>query len=97
MANEIEYKLNEKDNCAGAYLGDKKIGELDFVFESSTVMTITRTWTDDKFRGNGIGAELTRYIAEYARKNEKQIIPQCSFAAAFFKNNPEFQDIEYKE
>ena len=96
MTQKIEYELIKSDDSVSAYFGDKKIGELDFIFENPAVMVITRTWTDPEFRGNGIGAELTRYIVEYARKNGKQIIPQCSFAAAFFKNNSDFQDVEYK-
>ena len=97
MANEIEYKLDNNSNNVDAYLGDRKVGELNFIVKSPTVIVITRTWTDEEFRGKGIGAALVRYIAEYARKHEKKIIPQCSFAVAFFKNKPEFQDVEYKE
>ncbi|MCL2473541.1 MAG: N-acetyltransferase [Alphaproteobacteria bacterium] len=97
MTDKIEYKLDEADNSVGAYLDNKKIGELNFTTEYPSILAITRTWTDDEFRGRGIGAELVRYIAEYARKNEKKIISKCSFAVTFFKNNPAFQDLEYKE
>jgi predicted GNAT family acetyltransferase len=57
------------------------------------VMTITHTGVPPAVEGRGIAAEMTRFALETARTNGWKVVPACSYAAAFLRRNPEFEDL----
>jgi predicted GNAT family acetyltransferase len=57
------------------------------------VITITHTGVPPPIEGRGIAAELTRHALNVARREGWQVVPACSYAAAFIRRHPEFADL----
>jgi predicted GNAT family acetyltransferase len=57
------------------------------------IMTITHTSVPQSIGGRGIAAELTRAALGHARAEGWKVIPACSYAIAFMKRYPEFDDL----
>jgi len=64
--------------------------EIDYRLANG-VMTITHTGVPPAVEGRGIAAEMTRFALETARTNGWKVVPACSYAALFFRRNPEFR------
>ena len=43
--------------------------------------------------GRGVGSALVKYALNYARENDKKVIPQCSFVASYINKHAEYQDL----
>ena len=57
------------------------------------VMTITHTGVPQPVGGRGIAAEMTRFALDTARTNGWRVVPACSYAAAYMRRHPEFEDL----
>jgi predicted GNAT family acetyltransferase len=66
--------------------------EIDYRLANG-VMTITHTGVAPPVEGRGIAAEMTRFALETARTNGWKVVPACSYAAAYMRRNPEFDDL----
>lgn len=54
------------------------------------IMTITHTLVPPALAGRGIAAALTRKALETAQSQHWQVVPRCSYAAAYIQRHPEF-------
>ncbi len=43
--------------------------------------------------GQGVGSALVQHALNYAREQDKKVIPQCSFVAAYIGKHPEYKDL----
>ena len=66
--------------------------EIDYRL-SDGVMTITHTGVPAAVGGRGVAAELTRFALETARTNGWKVVPACSYADAYMRRHPEFDDL----
>jgi predicted GNAT family acetyltransferase len=66
--------------------------EIDYQLANG-VMTITHTGVPAPVGGRGIAAEMTRFALDTARTNGWKVVPACSYAAAFMRRHPEFEDL----
>lgn len=57
---------------------------------SGDVMTITHTGVPQPVGGRGIANLLTRFAVQVADGSGWKVRPQCSYAVAWFKRNPEY-------
>lgn len=73
----VEIKF--EDGKAIAYDNSKKMGECDFV-ESGNVWNITHTVVDLLYQGQGIARLLVECVIENAKKCNKILIADCSYA-----------------
>lgn len=71
-----------------------KIGEMSYYWEDNNTLVINHTGVLAKYEGQGVGKQLVASAVEYARKNNKKIVPICQFAVAMFKRNPDFDDVK---
>ena len=53
-------------------------------------MVITHTHVPEAIGGRGIAALLTRAALEHARQAGWQVVPECSYAAAFIQRHGEY-------
>lgn len=51
------------------------------------------TYVPEAFRGKGVAAALVRAALGEAREQHWQIVPQCSYVAAFIERHPEFASL----
>jgi len=68
------------------------LGALDYDLRGHT-MTITHTLVPEAIGGRGVAAELTRVALETARANGWKVVPMCSYAVAYLRRHPEYNDL----
>jgi predicted GNAT family acetyltransferase len=60
---------------------------------TGSTLTITHVEAAVALRGTGAADRLMRGIMEHARRDGLKIVPLCSYAAAWARRNPAFQDL----
>lgn len=66
--------------------------ELDYVRDGERIV-LTHTFVPPELRGRGLAEQLVRAALDWARGEEKRIVPACSFVARFIDRHPEFQTL----
>ncbi len=54
--------------------------EITFVQSGSNRLVIDHTYVAKELRSQGIAQQLLKHVVQYARENDKYIIPLCPFA-----------------
>jgi predicted GNAT family acetyltransferase len=81
------------------YLGDNENNikaEVTYVNGGVSTIILDHTFVSPELRGQNIGAQLVKRVVDYARENDKKIVPQCWFAADEFKAHKEYEDVWFK-
>lgn len=72
-------------------------GQLRTVFADYAVQGSTRAIlhveADPALRGSGAAGQFMQALAEHARAENLKLNPRCSYAVAWLKRHPEFDDI----
>ena len=71
---------------------EKKLHAL-FFEESDGIITITHTIVDDSMSGKGIAGQLLDKVVEKARRENKKIVPVCSYAVKKLNDNEKYADV----
>ena len=71
-------------------LGDRRIGLAAYRRHDDRI-AFTHTEIDSACEGRGFGSRLIRGALDDAREQGLEIVPLCSFVAAFVKRHPEYQ------
>ena len=73
-------------------------GQLRTVFADYAVQGNTRVIlhveADPALRGTGAAGRFMQALAEHARAEGLKLAPRCSYAVAWLKRHPEFDDIQ---
>ena len=56
-------------------------------------LVLTHTFVPPALRGRGLAGRLTRAALDFAREKGKIVDPQCSYAASFMDQHPEYADL----
>ena len=75
----IEIIFEKEKNRAVAYDNTILIGECDFL-ENQDYWNITHTEVNNEYQGQGIARKLVECIIENAKKENKKLIAECSYA-----------------
>lgn len=75
---------------------DDEVSFLSYTFDGDQVV-FDHTYVPARFRGKGIAAALVRAGLNEARRRHWNIVPQCSYVAAFIERNPEFASLVVDE
>lgn len=73
-------------------LVDDSLSVLEYTL-SGSLMTITHTGVPTSLRGRGVAAGLTGFALDIARCRGWRVRPLCSYADAFIRAHPEYQDL----
>jgi len=87
-------ECKKKEN--GFYVGEdpqNPLAEITYHLRDERTMVIDHTYVSDTLRGQGVGGVLVRNVAEIARKENRKIIPLCSYAKRVMVQNPDYQDV----
>jgi len=72
----------------------QEIGEMTYEPEGEECFAVNHTFTDEHYRGQGIGRKLLEAMVDFAREQHKKIIPVCPYVKFKFVKNPEkYQDV----
>lgn len=72
-------KINFEGNKSVAYDDNKIVGECDFL-EKEDTWNIVHTEVDEEYQGQGIARKLVECVIENAKKVNKRIMADCSYA-----------------
>ncbi|TGA97023.1 N-acetyltransferase [Sporolactobacillus shoreae] len=72
-----------------------EIAEVTFTWPSDSVLSIDHTFVDPKYRGQKLAQQLIQAVIDKAIREDKKVIPSCSYARAQFDRVKEYQKLEY--
>lgn len=79
------------------YIGENPedpLAEMTIVLNGPRQLIINHTMVSDELRGQGVGDKLLEEVVQYARDNNRQIIPLCPFAKARLeKDKAKYEDV----
>jgi predicted GNAT family acetyltransferase len=81
---EIKHLNNEKTGAFEIYYDGQKAGEMTYTWAGKDKFIIDHTAVDKAFGGKGLAKDLVFAGANYARENDKKVIPLCTYAKATF-------------
>lgn len=73
---------NREQNRFEVALAGGGVAELTYILTPAT-LTITHTYVPNAARGQGVAGRMTQRALEYARAHSLEIVPRCSYAAAY--------------
>lgn len=89
-----------KEGIKKFYLGDSSqnpTAEVTYVDHNEDTIIINHTFVSPELRGQNIGGQLIKRVVDFAREENKKIIPECSFAVKEFNEKQEYNDVLFKE
>lgn len=90
---EVKQDNNEKHGSFEATIDGKKAGLMTYTWAGEERFIIDHTEVEEAYTGKGVGKEMLLKAVEFARENNKKIIPLCPFAKATFQKHEELQDV----
>ncbi len=75
---------------------DELVGEIKFIIEDDNIL-VTKTYVNPNYRGKSIARILVDSVVEFARNENKKIVPICSYVLSTFEKNPIYLDVWNKE
>jgi predicted GNAT family acetyltransferase len=70
----------------------EKLAEMTYSVAGSRVI-IDHTDVDDRLRGQGAGKQLVAAAVEWARKENRKLMPLCPFARSVFDKTRDYADV----
>ena len=70
-----------------------QVGEMTYQRPTPQRMIIDHTRVFEGFEGRGIARQMVLAAVNFARANNRRIIPVCSYAQAFLTRTDEYKDI----
>ena len=90
--------IEVKKGISRFYVGDtedKALAEMTFVISDENIIKIEHTLITEELNGQGIGKLLLKELVDWARGENKKIIPLCPYAKAQMEKNKEYHDMIY--
>jgi uncharacterized protein len=87
--------LHERDGQRGAFVirrEGRALAEMSYTLAGS-IAIIDHTDVDGALRGTGAGGRLVKAAVEWARAEQKQILPLCPFAKSVFDKTAQYADV----
>ena len=71
---------------------DGNIGYISYQ-ERDGKLVYDHTIVPQELGGRGVGSALVKHALNYARDNDKKVVPQCSFVSSYIDKHPDYQDL----
>ena len=80
----IKIEFDRKNNMSIAYDDNTTVGKCEFLNMADT-WNIIHTEVNESYQGQGIARKLVEIIIEEAKKNNKNLVADCSYAMKIIK------------
>ena len=77
----------------GACTEPVQVGEMTYQRPTPQRVIVDHTRVFDGFEGRGIARQLVLAAVDFARSNNRQIVPVCSYARSLLTRTDEYKDI----
>lgn len=87
-----------KKGAKSFYVGDSEenpLAEMAFVSAGDHIVIIDQTHVAEELKGQGVGKILLKELVDWARTEDKKIMPLCPYAKVQMEKNKEYHDIIY--
>lgn len=91
----LEREDNGKKGRFIIYEDGNFAGEMTYTWAGNEKFIIDHTGVEEAFSGKGYGRQLVMEAVEFARKEEKKILPLCPYAKKVFDKNSDLQDVRF--
>lgn len=93
----MRYENNKSGNGGVITLfneNSEEVGRLTYtIFPDDSRFVISYVLVHSKFEGKGMGKYLVQNAVEFARENNWNVYPHCSYARAVMNRMPDAQDV----
>ena len=89
----IKHSETERNGLFEAWLDDVHVGELTYQRTTPERMIINHTRVFEGFEGKGIAQQLVMATVDFARQNNRTIVPVCSYARKVLTRTNDYKDI----
>ena len=79
---EIRHSETARNGIFEAWLDGTQVGEMTYQRHAPEQMVIDHTRVFDGYEGKGIARQMVLAAVEFARANNRKIVPLCSYARA---------------
>ena len=89
-----------KEGINKFYFGDtleNSKAEVTYVLDNEDTIIIDHTFVSNELRGQNVGKQLIKKVVDFARQENKKIVPKCPFAKKEFTKNKEYEDVLFNE
>ena len=93
--DKVEVIHNEAGNRFEVQINGH-LSKLDYM-QNGKNFVITHVGVYPEFRGQGLAGKIVDASLEYARQNSLRVIPMCSYAAAYIRDNPQHMELTNQE
>ena len=93
--DKLEVTHNEADHTFEVWI-DGYLSKLDYI-QDGTNFVITHVGVYPALRGQGIAGKIVVAGLRHAQQNSLRVIPMCSYAAAYIRRNPQYQELTNQE
>ena len=93
---ELPPVTHKTDGHRGSFnfeIDGKRLAQMTYSIAGDGMVIIEHTDVDASLRGTGAGKKLLVALIDWARAEQKKVIPLCPFAKSVFEKTPEFQDV----
>ncbi len=89
--DKLQVTRNEAENTFEVWI-DGHLCKLDYMQDGNNFV-IEHVGVYPEFRGQGIAGKLMEVALEYAKQNSLRVIPMCSYAVYYIRNNPQYIEL----
>ncbi|MFA5524114.1 MAG: GNAT family N-acetyltransferase [Tissierellales bacterium] len=88
--------LEVKKGTNKFYIGDseeKPLAEMTFVCSGENLIVVEHTFVSGELGGQGVGKLLLTELVDWVRRENKKIVPICSYVKAQIEKNKDYHDL----
>lgn len=81
------------------YVGESEenpLAKVELESDEKDNIVIEHTIVSDELKGQNVAKQLIKKVVDFAREENKKIVPVCTYAQAQFEKNKEYEDVLYK-
>ena len=78
------------------YIGDDEnnpIAQITYKDQDENTIIADHTYVSESLRGQGIAGKLFNELISFAEKENKKIVPECSYVKVKMERSPEYQHL----
>lgn len=91
MKQAINITHNTNKNCFETTI-DGSTGFISYQDQGDSLI-YDHTIVPTELGGKGVGSALVKHALDYARSENKKVVPQCSFVASYIDKHEEYKDL----
>lgn len=93
--DKLKVTRNEAENTFEVWV-EGHLCKLDYIRDGNNLI-IAHVGVYPEFRGRGVAGKIMEAALEYARQNSLRVIPMCSYAVHYIRQNPQYRELTNPE